>query len=345
MSIYCEFTKKLGNFFMNVQFEGGNEVLSLLGASGSGKSMILRCIAGVERPDTGVIKVNEKIWFDSENGINLPTTQRKAGLLFQDYALFPHMTVKENLDIVAKANEQGREVVEHLLKIYQLEGQQKQYPSQLSGGQKQRCAIARILLTTPEIILLDEPFSALDRYLKGNLEKELFSSLKSYEKTVIFVSHDREEVYRQSAKISVIHQGKTSSMREKRDVFQNPETKETAILIGCENILSLEEMKEILKESQQNLSLEKGEKNIGIFGRNIKLERNQRGMEGETVCFSGEVIEMVECVASFQITLNPLGTHLNLRIEGEKSDFLSLSIGEIVEVVILRKDIIFLRNF
>lgn len=313
MSIYCCFRKKIENFSINVDFEGENEVLSLLGASGSGKSMILRCIAGVETPDSGTIIVDDKVLFDSERKINIPVSQRKTGMLFQDFALFPSMTVKENLEIVAKSNKIEKEKVDHLLKSYDLLAQQNQYPQQLSGGEKQRCAIARILLTSPEIILLDEPFSALDSFLRRKLEEELFSCLKKYKKTVIFVSHNREEVYRKSQKISVISNGKTSAMTDKKELFQNPQTLEAAILIGCENIISLEDTPSFTTFLQQGSKEfknfnDKKSSHVCFFSENFVFHAEGERVDSLTVqtslIFSDfQVVDMTEGVFSSHYTI------------------------------------------
>ncbi|MFI3254028.1 MAG: ATP-binding cassette domain-containing protein [Eubacteriales bacterium] len=326
-------------------------MLSFLGASGSGKSMILRCIAGVETPDSGIIIVDDKILFDHDKNINLPIIQRKTGLLFQDFALFPTMTVKENLEIVAKSNQLNKGEVSNLLKTYDLVQQENLYPADLSGGQKQRCAIARILLTSPDIILLDEPFSSLDSFLKQRLEKELFAYLKKYHKTVIFVSHNREEVYRQSQKVSVIINGKTSPMIEKKQLFQSPETVNTALLIGCENIISLLEFPDILSflQSIQAFQLSETQKksaHVCIFAQNFQFQEDGSGdhfaIEQNLIFFTFQVVDVVEGAFSVHYTVKPEGFNFLLVVELHKSINLCNSKGvlsiKLEDVLLLKKE-------
>ena len=163
MALEVDITKKLDGFFMHMQFRAEQEIFAILGASGCGKSMTLKCIAGIEKPDEGRIVLDGKVLFDSEKKINLPPQKRKVGYMFQDYALFPHMNVVQNIE-AGMGKRPDRSRTESLIRQFQLEGLEKKIPGQLSGGQKQRVAMARMLAAEPELILLDEPFSAL-RYL------------------------------------------------------------------------------------------------------------------------------------------------------------------------------------
>ena len=174
MSLYVDIEKQLGSFHLRVQFQAENEVTALLGASGCGKSMTLRCIAGIVTPDRGRIVLHDRVLFDSEKKVNLPPQQRKLGYLFQNYALFPNMTVEKNIlcGIRTGSRREKSAALADALRRFRLEGLERHYPAQLSGGQQQRVALARILCTRPEAILLDEPFSALDSFLKWNLELE-----------------------------------------------------------------------------------------------------------------------------------------------------------------------------
>lgn len=171
MGLYVDIEKKFPEFNLKVKFESKDGVLGLLGASGSGKSMTLKCIAGLETPDRGKIVLNEKIFYDSGKNINIPIKKRKVGFLFQNYALFPNMTVNQNigfaLDNISKS-EKG-EIVREKINMMNLTGLSERFPSQLSGGQQQRVAIARALAINPEILLLDEPFSALDSHLRSKM--------------------------------------------------------------------------------------------------------------------------------------------------------------------------------
>lgn len=238
MGLYVDIEKKFPEFNLKVKFESKDGVLGLLGASGSGKSMTLKCIAGLETPDRGKIVLNEKIFYDSGKNINIPIKKRKVGFLFQDYALFPNMTVNQNigfaLDNISKS-EKG-EIVREKINMMNLTGLSERFPSQLSGGQQQRVAIARALAINPEILLLDEPFSALDSHLRSKMEKEIVGILSTYSGSAVFVSHNRDEIYRICKNIAVIDNGVVDAYGEREEIFSNPPTLSCAKLTGCKNI-------------------------------------------------------------------------------------------------------------
>lgn len=232
MSLYVNIKKRYGDFMLESEFEAKDEVIALLGASGSGKSLTLKCIAGIEKPDEGVIVANGKILYDSKRKINLSPQKRNIGLLFQGYGLFPNMTAKKNIFFAAKDKEYAQE----LIKRFHVGDFCDKYPNELSGGQQQRVALARMLVTRPEIVMLDEPFSALDSYLRWQLEQEVSLMLRDFRKTAVLVSHNRDEVYRICDSIAVINNGRTERIDEKWEVFKNPITKSAAVLTGCKNI-------------------------------------------------------------------------------------------------------------
>lgn len=239
MALEVDITKKLDGFFLHAQFQAEQEIFAILGASGCGKSMTLKCIAGIEKPDAGRIVLNGKVLFDSEKKINLPPQKRNVGYMFQDYALFPHMNVVQNIESgMGKKPDRSRTAA--FICQFQLEGMEKKIPEQLSGGQKQRVAMARMLAAKPELILLDEPFSALDTYLKWQLEQEMHRHLKETGKPVIFVSHNRDEVYRLCDTVSCMKRGKIEVIEPLKEFFQNPKTRTAAILSGCKNISAAE---------------------------------------------------------------------------------------------------------
>ena len=190
MSLYVDIEKRLGVFRLQSKFEVADETLALLGASGCGKSVTLKCIAGIMTPDRGRIVLNGRVLFDSEKKIALTPQQRRVGYLFQQYALFPNMTVEQNIlcGIRAGSRSEKRSLAAEKLRMFRLEGLEKKYPAQLSGGQQQRVALARILCSEPQAILLDEPFSALDSYLKWELE--LGELLGAFDGLILRVSHD-----------------------------------------------------------------------------------------------------------------------------------------------------------
>ena len=239
MSVFVDIEKNLGSFRLKVKFSAGDEVLALLGASGCGKSLTLRCIAGIEKPDRGRIEVDGVTLFDSERHINLSPQERRTGLMFQNYALFPNMTVLGNIRAGAmreKDKAVREQSVKNMMDMFGLTELAGRLPSQLSGGQQQRVALARILVSAPRILLLDEPFSALDSHLRFKLEQEVLRVMRRFGKTVILVSHDRDEVYRLSDSVAVMNSGRIETAGAKHAVFKAPVTRTAAILTGCKNI-------------------------------------------------------------------------------------------------------------
>ncbi len=305
MSIKVNINRKLEEFNLDVSFETNSRCTGILGASGCGKSMTLKCIAGLEKPSSGIIKLNEMTFYSSEEKINLRPQLRRVGYLFQDYALFPHMTVAENIMIglekknIEEANidyvdsksykksiiskKEGRlsgnipkeiyslmganarqrsvsignfslsskktmfkkymcrktiynQVIDKLITKFHLEGLKDRYPSELSGGQKQRVALARIFAYEPEVLLLDEPFSALDNFLKDELTRELIQILKGFKGHMIMVSHSREELYTCCDDLIVMDKGKVLVKGETKSVFKLPIHHIAAKVTGCKNI-------------------------------------------------------------------------------------------------------------
>ena len=194
MELEVKIEKELRNFTLRADFSLRDEVFALLGASGCGKSMTLKCIAGLERPDRGRIVLDGEVLFDSEQGINLPPQKRRVGYLFQNFALFPNMTIADNIRFVARGTRQQREErVRENLARFALSELGNAYPMELSGGQQQRVALARILASDAKILLLDEPFSALDAELRSSLRDEFRQRLASAAMTTVLVTHDEAE--------------------------------------------------------------------------------------------------------------------------------------------------------
>ena len=209
MSLYVDIEKDLGSFKLKVKFEQENGILGLLGQSGCGKSMTLKCIAGIVKPDKGKIISNGKVFFDSEKKINLTPQQRNIGFLFQNYALFPHMSVKQNiqLGIEKLSKEEKDEITKKYLKKFRLEGFEDRYPWQLSGGQQQRIALARALCLNPDILILDEPFVGLDPKASHTL-KEIMRELCNEGSAIFFSTHVLEVAEKLCDKIAIIKDGK-----------------------------------------------------------------------------------------------------------------------------------------
>lgn len=243
MSLYVDIEKNFRDFSLKVKFSDTSSSMGILGASGSGKSMTLRCISGIETPDKGKIIINGKTVFDSEKGINEKPQKRKVGYLFQNYALFPTMTVEKNIGCGFRGKKEDRsEKIAEYIRRYHLEGLEKRYPHQLSGGQQQRAALARMMIGEPDVILLDEPFSALDSYLKDVLQRDMKEFLKDYKGDMVLVTHSREEVFRFCRELTLLKDGKILVSGETKSIFDEPGSVEAARLTGCKNITEIQRL-------------------------------------------------------------------------------------------------------
>ncbi|MEF9945997.1 MAG: ATP-binding cassette domain-containing protein [Lachnospiraceae bacterium] len=245
MALQVEIKKRYPGFVLDVAFSCKNVCTGILGASGCGKSMTLRCIAGVEKPDEGRIVLDGRVLFDSKNKINLSPKERNIGYLFQNYALFPTMTVAKNIACGVKGKKWKRtveiqELVQRQMDTFHLQGLESRLPGQLSGGQQQRVALARMLIGNPSMIMLDEPFAAMDTYLKDILQHELSSILSEFKGEVLLVSHSRDEIYKLCTQVVVMDKGKTMLEGDTKGIFVQPKLKEVARLTGCKNISTIE---------------------------------------------------------------------------------------------------------
>ena len=302
MALFVDIEKRLGAFHLKVNFQAENEVLALLGASGCGKSMTLKCIAGIEKPNRGRIVLDGRVLFDSEHKIDLPPKKRKVGYLFQQYALFPNMTVRQNIAAGIRNKKDADAVIDEIICAMNLEGTEHKRPHQLSGGQQQRVALARILVNEPEVLLLDEPFSALDSHLRFRLEQELRETLHRFGKTVILVSHNRDEVYRMSDKIAVVHDGRIEAMGTKKDLFRTPATRNGAILTGCKNISPIQKLGErrvLALDWDMELELAEDVGDAAYIG--MRMHDITSG--GDKNKFRCQVVEEIENPFSFTIML------------------------------------------
>ena len=240
MSLEVTIAKRFEGFTLHADFAAGNTATAILGASGCGKSMTLRCIAGIVKPDSGRIVLDGRVLFDSEKGIDLPPQQRNVGLLFQNYALFPNMTVEQNILCALKKEKDPaarKAACGSALRAMRLEELAHRLPSELSGGQQQRAALARILAGRPRILMLDEPFSALDSYLREEVEGEVGSLLSNFDGTALLVTHDRDEAYRLCREMIVMDSGEVLRAGTTKEVFADPRRLTAARLTGCKNIL------------------------------------------------------------------------------------------------------------
>ena len=315
MAIYVDIKKSFPRFTLSIQLESGNGVLALLGASGSGKSMLLKCIAGIVKPDAGIIAIDDKVVFDDKKNINIIPQKRNVGFLFQNYALFPHMTVRENIGIVIEKSKAEKEkIIEQNLAAFYLKKVASQYPSQLSGGQQQRTALARIFATSPAILMLDEPFSALDSFLRWKLVQSLAQHLEGFGGSSIYVSHDNNEAFKLSDKIAILHNGTIDCIEDKQALLETPKTLTATKLMGCKNISRAEKIGESkIAALDWNLELHCSEavpanlNHVAIQSHHIKITDTER--DNTFIASSGEIDED-------PLTLT-ITIHLNASEEGQ----------------------------
>ncbi|MBO4832086.1 MAG: sulfate/molybdate ABC transporter ATP-binding protein [Oscillospiraceae bacterium] len=305
MSLYVDIDKTLGSFHLQVQFEAQNGLLSLLGASGCGKSVTLKCIAGIERPDRGKIVLNGTTLFDSDLHIDVPPQKRRVGYLFQQYALFPNMTVRQNIRCGVRDKDNADAAIDDIIRKMHLVGLEQQRPSQLSGGQQQRTALARILVNEPEVLLLDEPFSALDSHLRFQLEREMLETVRRFGKPVLMVSHDRDEAFRLSDSIAVLNHGRIEVIGPKHTVFADPKTCTASILTGCKNNSPLQKLDErtvLATDWGMRLTLGQDVGDATFIG--IRMHDLRYG-DGEN-SFRCRLVEEIENPFSFTLMLRPV---------------------------------------
>lgn len=236
--------KKLKEFSLDVDFTAQQGCLGILGASGCGKSMTLKSIAGIVKPDGGNITMMDEadratVLYDAKQRINVKPQKRRVGYLFQNYALFPNMTVEQNIVVGLKGggfSGDRNQKLQELLELFHICELKKRYPAQLSGGQQQRVALARIFAYEPRILLLDEPFSAMDTFLREGLRLELMHALEQFHGVTVLVTHDRDEAYQMCGQLILMDKGKVIGWGRTQDIFDNPKSVAAARLTGCKNI-------------------------------------------------------------------------------------------------------------
>jgi len=294
MSLIVNIQKQLKGLSLHIDLNTQGASTGILGASGCGKSLTLKCIAGIETPDSGKIILNDRVLYDSEKGINLKPQQRGVGFLFQSYALFPNMTVRENIEIAVKQKNRKAIVADNMLSMLCIGHLQKSYPFQISGGEQQRVALARMMAYEPELMMFDEPFSALDLFLKDQLQQEILEVLKEYYGDILMVSHSREELYRFCDDIVVISQGQTIEKGKKEKIFSSPTDIATAKLTGCKNLSRVERLSDYeLRALDWNLKLntyqyiEDDIRYVGIRAHNIKPCYDGKELNSLPISLSG----------------------------------------------------------
>ncbi len=356
MSIYVDINKQLGNFNLDIQLNVAKENIGLLGSSGCGKSITLKCIAGIITPDKGEIILNDKILFSSKKKINLIPQERNVGLMFQSYALFPNMTVAQNITIgiANKSSTEKLNIIKPFLELFELDGFENRYPRQLSGGQQQRVALARIMAKNPDILMLDEPFSALDSHLRFSIEDEFAVALNNYNGTVIYVSHSIDEVYRFCDSTAIMDNGKILEKANTDTIFKNPTTIEAAKLTGCKNFSSAKKINENLITASDwginfniESTIEDDIKYIGIRENSIIIENFIKDMNS----FQVSIAEVKESPFNTTLILVPseyknFQKNKKIICEYDKENaqkIISMEAQNKIYAIIEEKDILLLR--
>ena len=300
MSVDINIKKDLGKFRLDIEYKSESRRIGILGASGSGKSLTLKSIAGIEKPDEGFIEIDGRVLFDSKNKVNIIPQKRKTGYMFQSLALFGNMSVEKNIKagIGKNANEKAREVMAR----FGLTDIADRLPSQLSQGQRQRTALARIIASEPDVILLDEPFSSLDHYMRDEMQTSLINILRDFKGTVITVSHSFEEIYALSSDIIVIDNGRVCAYEKTEDIFNRPPDRISAALTGCENIAKAEYRKGKVYIPDWDIEFYSENKDIdyvAVRAHSFSLED-----KGDMLCF---------CVKEPYIKKGPFGSTVYFR--------------------------------
>lgn len=231
--------KKLPGFDLEVAFSADSGIMAMLGPSGSGKTMTLQCVAGLTQVDEGYINLNGEVLLDTSRKIDIRPQVRRVGFVFQNYALFPHLTVRDNIAYgirhLEKAESDG--IITRLMENMHIASLGHRFPSQLSAGQQQRVALARAIAPEPRVLLLDEPFSALDAVVKESLEIELLSLQQFYKGIIILVTHNFAEGYRMSSKMAIYESGRIAQCGDKGKIVGSPANLTVAGLMGFKNLL------------------------------------------------------------------------------------------------------------
>lgn len=345
MALYVDMEKRLGAFRLRVKFETGDGLFALLGASGCGKSVTLRCIAGLMTPDRGRIVLNGRVLFDSEKKIDLSPQERSVGYLFQNYALFPQMTVLQNVMVGFHAlpRNQRQSAALEQLRLFRLEDLQSSRPSDLSGGEQQRVALARLLAAKPEALLLDEPFSALDDHLQWQLELDTQKTLADYRGDVILVTHSRDQVCRMAKEVCVLTAGQSEPVQAVQALMRQPGTVSAALLSGCKNLSPMQIAgpgrvfcQDWGCELEVGREIPPGCRFVGIRAHSLRQEAGQNRID----C---SVEQVIDNVFSYILMLQTPAAG-RLRMERSKEGFCPPSPGDVITVGAAPEEILLLTG-
>ena len=351
--LHVDITKKLPGFTLKVAFEIESEILVLFGSSGAGKSLTLESIAGLVRPDKGIIRLGDRVFYQSPSKY-IPRYRRGIGVVFQGYALFPHLTVAQNLAYGIRYTKGPTISVEDMLRRLRLQSLHDRYPGQLSGGQQQRVALGRALIIQPGLLLLDEPFAALDKGMREHLQADIASLQKEFGLTIIYVTHNLEDAFLMGDKLAVLQEGKLHQIGPIKDVFSHPVSRSVAEITGVKNIWE----GTVVDSSVAGLGLKWGEYIIELPSANykagqsvifyirpedVKVIRPDRPLT-ETIrhnLIKGTVAGIADYGATFSITVNcqkaPEPIHLRFPARSYKD--MDLKAGNMITVSLIKDSI------
>ena len=343
-------------FSLDVNFEMKNELVVLFGPSGSGKTTLLKCISGITHPDNGKIVVDDIAYFDSDRKINLPIQKRNLGFVFQTYTLFPHMNVRKNIECGLKGWEKGEKEkrVREMLDLLHIEELETRYPSQLSGGQKQRVALARALAPKPRLLLLDEPFSALDRAVRIEFAEIIKNLQKEIGIPLLFITHSLDEAFLLADRILILYRGEVQQFGTPEEIFYNPRNLHVAELVGLSNIFDdawvegqVEEQVEgnyagpkrtVLKSGGMRIAVKplnrkEGDKvSWGIHPENITLLPPDSGSEDQDENMYSAYVHSITSKGPKKIIVLKLARHeksLTAELPAQFADALNLNTGDL----------------
>lgn len=347
--LFVDIEKSIGDFNLKVRFETADTVLSVIGTSGSGKSMTLKCIAGIEKPDRGKIILNGRVLFDSEKGIDLSPQKRRVGYLFQQYALFPNMSVMKNIEVALHQlpKEERKATLLEILSEYEIDHVKNKMPHELSGGEQQRVALARIMANNPDVLLLDEPFSSLDSYLKWQLLIDMKSTISKFKKDVVFVTHNIDEVIGLSDTICVLNKGISEPETSVDSAINNPKTMSAAKLFGCRNFSRAEVVEGVVScldwNAKFNISLFDGSYDkalyAGVFSQDVELRSIDSEDENLIDCTVSQILKSEKTV-NVILHINGTDNYLCASFPSGKEH----SINEPVKVYIPKEKLLLLEE-
>jgi molybdate transport system ATP-binding protein len=319
MTLRAGFSGHAGDFAYDVAIEAENELLVLYGHSGAGKTITLRTIAGLARPDAGTIEIGGRMVFDHASGIDEPPQRRRAGYVVQEVALFPHLTVERNVLIGVEDSGDARARWGQLRDALHLDGFDARRPHELSGGQQQRVALARALVRPVEVLLLDEPFSALDDALRADLRAELKRLQRDFGIPIVFVTHDLREAHLLADSVAVMDQGRVMQLGARDEVFQHPTERRVAELTGVRNLFEGHATGGRVIVDGLELALPAngvdGPVDLGIRSERCILRRFDPDDSPPGNCFVGRLVEELAFGNTHTLRFEPDGVGLRVEVE------------------------------